>query len=172
MRSWVKRALCVGFTLPAWMAQAAVSEQQILSETPRPQMRPASPEAQAGRIQFATATTLRPVARTSVATTAEATLSAPRSDENKDAQFKTWLSNFASRAQGQGIRLETLNRALDGVTYDASVIERDRNQSEFTRTIWDYLDRAASDSRVRNGKAALQGPAGYAGTDRSALRGR
>ncbi|MCG7623614.1 lytic murein transglycosylase [Epibacterium sp. Ofav1-8] len=157
MRSWVKRALCVGFTLPAWMAQAAVSEQQILTETPRPQARPAGPEAHAARIQLATATTLRPVARTSVAATTEAALSASRSDQKKDVHFKTWLSDFASRAQAQGIRPETLNRALDGVTYDASVIERDRNQSEFTRTIWDYLDRAASDSRVRNGKAALQG---------------
>ena len=42
------------------------------------------------------------------------------------------------------------------MTYDAEVIRRDRNQSEFTKTIWDYLDSAASDTRIRNGKAALR----------------
>ena len=32
------------------------------------------------------------------------------------------------------------------------MIERDRNQSEFTLSIGDYLGRAASDSRVTNGR--------------------
>ncbi len=36
------------------------------------------------------------------------------------------------------------------------MIEKDRNQSEFTKAIWDYLDSAVSDSRVSNGKAALR----------------
>ena len=40
--------------------------------------------------------------------------------------------------------------------YNTDVIQRDRNQSEFTKTIWEYLDSAASDLRVRNGLAALR----------------
>jgi lytic murein transglycosylase len=48
-----------------------------------------------------------------------------------------------------------LQAAFDGVSYDPDVIRLDRNQSEFTRTIWDYLDSAVSDSRVRNGREAL-----------------
>ena len=43
-----------------------------------------------------------------------------------------------------------------GVRYDETVIAKDRNQSEFTKQIWDYLDSAASPVRVRNGKAALR----------------
>ena len=42
------------------------------------------------------------------------------------------------------------------VTYAPKVVQRDRNQSEFTKTIWDYLDTAVSDLRVSNGKAALK----------------
>jgi membrane-bound lytic murein transglycosylase B len=35
------------------------------------------------------------------------------------------------------------------------VVERDRRQNEFTKTIWDYLDTAVSDDRIANGQAAL-----------------
>lgn len=47
-------------------------------------------------------------------------------------------------------------RAFEGLRYDPDVIRRDANQSEFTKTIWDYLDTAASAARVKNGRAALQ----------------
>ncbi len=55
----------------------------------------------------------------------------------------------------QGISAQVLDRALQGLRYDADVIRRDRAQPEFTRTIWDYLDSAVSDLRVSNGQAAL-----------------
>ena len=48
-----------------------------------------------------------------------------------------------------------LREALDGVTYDPEVIKRDRNQSEFTKTVWEYLATAVSDARVANGRNAL-----------------
>ena len=35
------------------------------------------------------------------------------------------------------------------------MIEKDRNQSEFTKQIWVYLESAVSDARIRNGQAAL-----------------
>ena len=41
------------------------------------------------------------------------------------------------------------------VQYLEKVIELDRNQSEFTKTIWDYLDIAVATKRVTNGKTAL-----------------
>jgi membrane-bound lytic murein transglycosylase B len=43
--------------------------------------------------------------------------------------------------------------ALQGIHYEAKRIKRDRNQSEFTKTIWNYLDTAVSDARIKNGKA-------------------
>ncbi|WP_102109079.1 lytic murein transglycosylase [Oceaniglobus roseus] len=69
--------------------------------------------------------------------------------------FDTWATRFRGRALAQGISGTVFDRAFEGVTYDPAVIERDRNQSEFTKTIWDYLDTAVSDLRVSNGKAAL-----------------
>lgn len=70
--------------------------------------------------------------------------------------FEAWLAGFRARARAQGIRADVLDAALVGVRPDPEVIRRDRNQSEFTKTIWDYLDSAASDERVRNGREALR----------------
>jgi membrane-bound lytic murein transglycosylase B len=70
--------------------------------------------------------------------------------------FDRWLAGFRERAIAQGIRPEVVDAAFTGIRYNTDVIEKDRNQSEFTKQIWDYLDSAASDDRVRNGRAALQ----------------
>ncbi|MBD0864406.1 MAG: lytic murein transglycosylase [Rhodobacteraceae bacterium] len=69
--------------------------------------------------------------------------------------FQAWIIGFRTRAQQQGIRSDVLDRAFAGVEYDADVIQRDRNQSEFSKSVWDYLDSAVSDTRIRNGRAAL-----------------
>ena len=66
-----------------------------------------------------------------------------------------WIAAFRPRALAAGIAPATLDLAFQGIRYNESVIEKDRNQAEFTRTIWDYLDSAVSDLRVENGKAAL-----------------
>ncbi|MGB3316716.1 MAG: lytic murein transglycosylase [Albidovulum sp.] len=73
-----------------------------------------------------------------------------------NAGFDQWIAGFRNRATAQGIRQDVLDRAFDGIGYNADVIQKDRNQSEFTKTIWDYLDSAASDTRIANGKAALK----------------
>lgn len=69
--------------------------------------------------------------------------------------FNGWIDRFRERAQAQGIRASTLNAAFAGVAFDEDVIRRDRNQSEFSKTIWQYLESAASNTRIANGKKAL-----------------
>ena len=71
------------------------------------------------------------------------------------AGLDIWVEAFRTRALGQGITAATFDTAMRGVRYDEKVIQRDRNQSEFTKTIWDYLDTAVSDLRISNGQAAL-----------------
>lgn len=73
-----------------------------------------------------------------------------------NAGFDRWIEGFRRRALAKGITAATFDRAFRGVDYNAYVIEKDRNQSEFTKALWDYLDSAVSDSRVTNGKAALK----------------
>lgn len=69
--------------------------------------------------------------------------------------FRRWLTRFRAVAMRNGISATTLDRALKGIHYNTDVIQKDRNQSEFTKQIWDYLDSAVSKTRVKNGKAAL-----------------
>ncbi|WP_245815199.1 lytic murein transglycosylase [Shimia gijangensis] len=70
--------------------------------------------------------------------------------------FQRWIEGFRKRALSAGIQPKVFDRAFRNVQYNTSVIQKDRNQSEFTKTIWDYLDSAASDARIKNGKAALR----------------
>jgi membrane-bound lytic murein transglycosylase B len=69
--------------------------------------------------------------------------------------FAPWLADFRDRALAAGISEPTLDAALPEVNWLPDVITRDRNQFEFTRTIWDYLDRAVSDDRIAFGRRAL-----------------
>ncbi|MEM9975453.1 MAG: lytic murein transglycosylase, partial [Pseudomonadota bacterium] len=70
--------------------------------------------------------------------------------------FERWIDGFRRRALSQGIRPQVFDAAFRGVRYQTDVIQRDRNQAEFTKQIWEYLESAVSDTRVRNGKAALR----------------
>lgn len=112
------------------------------------------PKVHATEIRMASAEvdiSLRPVLRPKSIKASEAPV--PEGESNQ--RFQNWVQAFKTRAREQGISSAVLQQAFDGVTYDADIIRRDRNQSEFTKTIWDYLDSAASDTRIRNGQAAL-----------------
>jgi lytic murein transglycosylase len=94
---------------------------------------------------------LRPALRPSATGQGEAAVQSGDSNQ----RFQNWIGAFKERALSQGIGATVLDQAFDGVTYDVDIIKRDRNQSEFTKTIWEYLDSAASETRIANGKAAL-----------------
>ncbi|WP_226559303.1 lytic murein transglycosylase [Salipiger thiooxidans] len=96
---------------------------------------------------------LRPEARPFVSTQGTA-VRAPQ-DVKGAAGFADWVRDFRSRALEQGITPEVFDAAFRGVEYDPKVIERDRNQNEFTKTVWVYLDSAASEARIAAGKKAL-----------------
>jgi membrane-bound lytic murein transglycosylase B len=70
--------------------------------------------------------------------------------------FEHWIAGFRNRALSAGITASLFDRAFSDVAYNEGVVEKDRNQTEFTKQIWDYLDIAVSADRVKNGKAALK----------------
>ncbi len=70
--------------------------------------------------------------------------------------FSNWVAGFRGRALAHGIDGQVFDAAFAGVIFNAEIIDKDRNQSEFVKPIWDYLDSAVSDKRVANGKAALK----------------
>lgn len=73
----------------------------------------------------------------------------------EDLRFANWTRAFRGRARAAGIAGDTLDRAFADMRPLPDVIAKDRNQSEFTKTIWDYLDAAVSAESVADGMAAL-----------------
>ncbi|APX12105.1 lytic murein transglycosylase [Tateyamaria omphalii] len=72
-----------------------------------------------------------------------------------NAAYDAWVASFRTRATSQGISSSTLSAGFRGTGYLPGVVRRDRNQTEFTRTLEDYLSIAASDERVSKGRAAF-----------------
>jgi lytic murein transglycosylase len=85
----------------------------------------------------------------------DAAVAARGPEPTRDPEFLAWITEFQARARAEGVSQGTLNRAFDGVQLQARVLERDRNQAEFSRALWDYLDTAVSDARIRNGRDNL-----------------
>jgi len=71
------------------------------------------------------------------------------------AGLDAWIAEFRPRALTAGIPAATFDAALRGIEFNPKVVERDRNQNEFTKTIWDYLDTAVSEDRVALGRQAI-----------------
>jgi lytic murein transglycosylase len=71
------------------------------------------------------------------------------------AGLEAWIAGFRDRALAAGVPAATFDAALRGVAFDPKVVERDRNQNEFSKTIWDYLDTAVSEDRVALGLQAI-----------------
>ncbi len=69
--------------------------------------------------------------------------------------FARWVTGFVATARAAGIDEATLRSAFDDIHYLPRVLELDRAQPEFTRTVWDYLDSAVSPQRVERGQDKL-----------------
>ncbi len=70
--------------------------------------------------------------------------------------YDRWTAAFRARAERNGISRATLNAAFRGAGYIPAVIDRDRNQTEFKRSLEDYLAIAASDERIARGREMMQ----------------
>ncbi len=73
-----------------------------------------------------------------------------------NSSFDAWVAAFRARAASAGVSQDAISRGLSGAGYLPQVVERDRSQTEFTRTLQDYLAIAASDERVATGRAKLR----------------
>ncbi len=81
---------------------------------------------------------------------------APQMRAVPNADYDAWVAGFRTRAAARGVSQSTLSSAFRSAGFLPDVIERDRNQTEFTRTLEDYLAIAASDDRISTGRAKLR----------------
>ncbi len=87
---------------------------------------------------------------------APAPLPVPQDGAAVAQQFAQWVTDFRATARAAGIGEATLQSAFANVQYLPRVVELDRAQPEFTRTVWDYLDSAVTPQRVTTGQERLQ----------------
>ncbi|WP_036773715.1 lytic murein transglycosylase [Polaromonas glacialis] len=86
---------------------------------------------------------------------AEAAVVVVVNEVERSQQFARWVAGFRASARVAGIGEATLQSAFDTVRLVPRVIASDRAQPEFTRAVWDYLDRALSAQRVNRGQDKL-----------------
>jgi membrane-bound lytic murein transglycosylase B len=76
--------------------------------------------------------------------------------DKSEPAFADWVADFNKRARAAGIDDATLHLAFDSVQFLPRVIELDRAQPEYTRSVWDYLDSAISAQRIVRGQEKLR----------------
>ena len=73
----------------------------------------------------------------------------------EDPSFEGFVARFRSYAIAQGIRPEVYDRAMSQASFDRSTMEAANRQPEFTKSVWDYLASAVSDTRVATGQKLI-----------------
>jgi len=71
-----------------------------------------------------------------------------------EESFSAWRDGFAAELRADGVDAGIVSAMLDGLEPDDRVIDRDRNQPERVRPLWDYVAFAASEQRTQAGREA------------------
>jgi len=66
--------------------------------------------------------------------------------------YRDWVTQFQSYAQHQGKRVDMIRTAFATVQENPSISASAAKQPEFVTPVWTYLSRAASPSRIADGK--------------------
>ncbi|ELA08252.1 putative lytic murein transglycosylase [Moraxella macacae 0408225] len=66
--------------------------------------------------------------------------------------FYDWKMDFIKRAKASGVNHYVLENLLANATYNERVVSFDRNQAEFVKMPWEYIDSAVSLNRINQGK--------------------
>ncbi len=145
------RATCLAICCLAVSGPAAAAS---LDTSLRPKLRPAVAVTPPVEVLTATSRSLRPQLRPDNLTAASEAVVTRASVSNP--AYDRWVRGFRARAIANGISGTVYDRAFQGIGYNPDVVNKDRNQAEFKREIWDYLDSAASPERVDMGQRALR----------------
>lgn len=80
-----------------------------------------------------------------------ATVQAPVIKQSYNS-FYDWKMDFINRASANGVNRYMLENLLANAEYNERVVSADRNQAEFVKMPWEYVDSAVSSNRVNQGK--------------------
>ena len=81
--------------------------------------------------------------------------SKPRNCQNT-VPFARWIEDFKKDAIADGIKPETIQATIGGMTPDQGIIGRDRKQSFFSQTFLEFYGKLATKNREQNGRVYVQ----------------
>jgi lytic murein transglycosylase len=93
------------------------------------------------------------VAATLMLAGAGQSLAAPCAD---NVAFGPWLDGVRAEAAAQGVSQATIATALNGATFDQSIVARDRRQSVFSQTFLEFAGRMVNQNRLDHGANNLR----------------
>lgn len=70
--------------------------------------------------------------------------------------FDAWMAAFRKEALAEGISAHAVSAGLSGLTYDATIISRDRKQGFFAQSFSDFSAKLATNNRVQTGRAVIK----------------
>ncbi len=74
--------------------------------------------------------------------------------QNNPSAFPAWLDSFKAEARAAGVSNNAI-AALNGVTYDQTIINRDRSQTVFSQSFLEFSDRVVAAYRIQMGGQLL-----------------
>lgn len=78
-----------------------------------------------------------------------------RANCQPEGKFSAWKSRFRPVVLRSGVSDRTVRRAYDPISYDASVIRRDRRQQIFALSFIEFSEKLVSSNRLRTGARKL-----------------
>jgi len=94
-------------------------------------------------------------AATPQAQTLPAVSTVPNQERSQAERFAAWKVDFINRAVAKGYERAMVAALINPAKISERALDRDRDQPEFTRPVWSYVDGAASAARLNNGRAKL-----------------
>jgi len=70
--------------------------------------------------------------------------------------FRTWLDGVKAEALAAGASQATVAATLDGLTFDQSIVKRDRAQGVFAQSFLEFSDRMVNQYRLDKGRAEIK----------------
>jgi len=75
---------------------------------------------------------------------------------SQEQNFTNWKQDFIARAIAKGYDVTLVNTVIGGAKLKPKAIKSDNSQPELTKPVWSYVDTAASQVRLNQGRAKLE----------------
>lgn len=82
-------------------------------------------------------------------------VSTPVKSLSQEERFEAWKQRFIREAVQKGYEPSLVSRLILPTAINEKALDRDRDQPEFTKPIWSYVDNAANATRLNQGRSKL-----------------